>query len=73
MTQDEIILTLLRAVARSMVCEKCGGTGIFIRHSPEYPPGKMFVVDREHPMPVSFEETCSCRTAIRDLLAPKGV
>lgn len=54
MTQDEMILTLLRAVARSMVCEKCEGTG------------QVYMGNHHNAM-------CSCRIAIRDLLAPKGV
>lgn len=63
MSQDELILTLLRAMARSMVCEKCGGSGKVSDWSHE--PGVTPLPSREIP--------CSCRLAIRDLLKPQGV
>lgn len=59
MTQDEMILNLLRAMARSMVCEKCGGIGKISE----------YVVEFQHNRTID----CSCRTAIRDLLKPQGV
>lgn len=66
MTQDEMILTLLRAVARSMVCETCGGNGFFSE------PGEP-IISLGTVIMTEQQVKCSCRTAIRDLLAPKGV
>jgi len=60
MTNDEMALHLLRAIAASMVCEKCNGTGrTYV--NPEGPNIKW-----------GTETPCSCRTAIKELLK-KGI
>ncbi len=74
MTQDEMILTLLRAVAEAMVCEKCGGTGTRIESIPGYEPGTVFNLAKGESPPITLQHvTCSCRIAVRAVLTADKV
>ncbi len=73
MTQDEQILQLLRAVAEAMVCEKCGGTGIYTEYRPPYKPGQIIPLGPGHSVPAMFSSICSCRVAVRTLLVKDRV
>jgi hypothetical protein len=78
MTQDELILQLLRAVAASLVCERCGGTGQMFQpaYTPKtstwnqlipLAPGQVITLGPDEKiewLPVP----CPCRVAVRDLL-----
>ncbi len=64
MTQDELILQLLRAVAEAMVCEKCDGTGYVttINRNASWGDG-----------PNVKTVPCTCRVAVRTLLVKDRV